>query len=74
VKALNWLNGLFQAIETLHSFPERCAVVPESECVGQEIKHLIYGRYRVLFSIDKHTVYVLHIRHAAQKNLSKDDF
>ena len=72
--AFNWLEGLIQASETLGSMPERCAVAPESEDVGQEIRHLIYGKYRVLFSIEDQTVFVLHIRHGAQKYLSKDQF
>ena len=72
--ALNWFEGLIQAIETLGSMPERCAIAPESEDIGQEIRHLIYGKYRVLFSIEDQTVFVLHIRHGAQKYLSIENF
>jgi plasmid stabilization system protein ParE len=72
--AFDWFEGLIQAIETLGSMPDRCAVAPESEDVGQEIRHLIYGRYRVLFAIGDQTVLVLHIRHGAQKYLSRENF
>lgn len=72
--AVEWFNGLVDAVETLCSMPERCIVAPESEDVGQEIRQLLYGKFRILFSIEKQTVYVLHIRHGAQKHLSKEDF
>lgn len=72
--AINWFNGLVDAVETLQSFPERCPVAPESEDVGREIRHLIYGKYRILFAIEITTVFVLHVRHGAQKYLTKDDF
>lgn len=72
--AFDWFEELIQAIETLSSMPERCAVAPESEEVGQEIRQLLYGRYRILFSIQSEIVFVLHVRHGAQQHLKKDNF
>ena len=72
--AVEWFNGLVDAVETLCSMPERCSVAPESQDVGQEIRQLLYGKFRIIFSIEKQTVYVLHIRHGAQKHLSKENF
>lgn len=72
--ASKWFEGLIQAIESLSTMPERCSMAPESEFVGQEIRHLIYGYYRILFAIEGQTVFVLHIRHSAQKYLSKEEF
>jgi len=40
--------------------------VPESKLFPFEVRHMLYGRalhvYRILFTIDRNTVYVLHIR------------
>ncbi|MCP4545517.1 MAG: type II toxin-antitoxin system RelE/ParE family toxin, partial [bacterium] len=34
-----------------------------------EIRHLIYGSYRVLYTIDENSVHVLHVRHGARRYL-----
>ena len=40
--------------------------------VGElEIRQLVHGAYRILFTIAKDTVYVLHIRHGARQPLGK---
>ena len=72
--ALIWFEGLVKAIETLHVFPERCAIAPESEELGQEIRQLLYGKYRLLFSIENLTVFVLHVRHGAREYLFPEEF
>lgn len=72
--AYNWFEGLLQAIDNLHYLPERCPIAPESEEVGQEIRQLLYGKFRILFSIESQTVFVLHVRHGAQQYLSKENF
>ena len=72
--AVHWFNGLVNAIESLSSMPERCPLAPESEEVGQEIRQLLYGKYRIIFIIKNEEVFVLHIRHGAQEYLSKENF
>ncbi|MGI8641893.1 MAG: hypothetical protein ACR2MG_18340 [Pyrinomonadaceae bacterium] len=41
------------------------------------MRQLIYGKYRILITIDQETVYILHIRHSSQKYirqpLTEDD-
>jgi plasmid stabilization system protein ParE len=41
VNGANWFNGLLAAIDTLASMPHRCAIAPEKEIVGQEIRYLL---------------------------------
>lgn len=72
--AIEWFNGLVDAVGSLSSMPERCVVAPESEEVGQEVRQLFYGKYRILFSIEKQTVFILHVRHGRQKYLAKENF
>jgi plasmid stabilization system protein ParE len=54
--------------QALEQFPHRCPLAPESG-PELEIRQLLYGRYRVLFTITSDTVYVLHIRHGARQQL-----
>jgi hypothetical protein len=38
-----------------------CPVAPESEQLGISIRHLIVGRYRILFTVKGNTVTILHV-------------
>ena len=67
-RAVEWREGLLKAAQTLERFPRRCPLAPESGA-ELEIRQLVYGTYRVLFTIAKDTVYVLHIRHGARQTL-----
>lgn len=66
-RAAEWRKGLLKA-QALDRFPERCPLAPESG-PELEIRQLIYGAYRILFTVAKDTVYVLHIRHGARPPL-----
>lgn len=48
----------------LMQFPKSQPLAPESEKAGREIRHVIFGRYRILFEIVDQTVRVLHVRGA----------
>jgi len=60
-----WYNRLIATIETLGTFPKRCAYAPETDFFETEVRQLLFGRkpnvYRVLFTIEENTVYVLRI-------------
>jgi plasmid stabilization system protein ParE len=64
---LRWFEGLEHAIASLAQMPMRCSVVPEQNLFPFEVRHLLYGRkphiYRVVFTIENQTVYVLHVWH-----------
>ncbi|MGD0947011.1 MAG: type II toxin-antitoxin system RelE/ParE family toxin [Candidatus Binatia bacterium] len=72
--AVRWREGLVEAIGGLEAFPERCALAPEARFFRRKIRQLLYGKrhgvYRLLFEIQKRTVYLLHVRHAARRHLS----
>lgn len=40
------------------------SAAPEDDEFSEEIRQMIVGRYRVLFTIRKHKVHVLHVRGA----------
>jgi len=74
-----WCEGLEEAIRSLSTNPHRCPLAPESREFSQDIRQLLYGKkhgtYRILFCIDEdgRNVDVLHIRHAARRNLRREE-
>ncbi|MBF0182312.1 MAG: type II toxin-antitoxin system RelE/ParE family toxin [Magnetococcales bacterium] len=61
-----WLKGIKKAILDLTSMPESHSIAPESALLESEIRQILHGRgtpWRIFFTIDDSTVYVLHIRH-----------
>lgn len=75
-RALQWFEGLIEAIDGLRTFPHRCPVAPESKRLPCEVRQLVYGHrrsgYRVLFWIreEQQRIIVLRIRHCARLELS----
>ena len=71
-----WMNGLFRAIQSLDTMPLRCPLAFENEFFDEELRQLLYGKrgrvYRILFTISDNEVYVLFVRHSAQKPLSPE--
>jgi plasmid stabilization system protein ParE len=62
-KAKDWARELRRAINLrLPSLPLSCALAPESEDLGIEVRQLIVRRYRVLFIVTRRAVTVLHVR------------
>jgi len=72
-KATLWFFDVQEAIESLANFPLRCPLAPESVTFGSEIRHLLIGKYRILFHVDDEVVYVTHVRHFSQQTLSAED-
>jgi plasmid stabilization system protein ParE len=70
---IRWFLALRDAIASLAEFPKRCSLAPENAVFPFEVRHLLYGRtphvYRILFTIENETVYVLHIRHGRRQPL-----
>ena len=62
-KAKEWVRKLRRTFrKQLTSMPLSCSLAPESEELGVSIRHLIVGRYRVLFTVTGRTVTILHVR------------
>src|SRR5918997_5140594 len=71
--ALRWYEGLMRAFRSLEKNPLRCPLAPEGAFFEEEIRQLIYGRYRILFMVEAETVFVLRVRHGAQAYLTPDE-
>jgi plasmid stabilization system protein ParE len=68
---LRWFEALQDAIASLGEFPNRCPLAPENTVFPFEVRQLLYGKkphvYRILFTIENQTVFVLHIRHGRRQ-------
>ncbi len=62
-----WYENLTAKIESLGTFPNRCAIVQEAEGFDVIVRQLRVGKYRVLFSVDEMTVNILSVRHVKQQ-------
>lgn len=63
--AARWYRNLkTETRKLLTHYPLGQPLAPESEDVTGEVRHMIFGRYRILFEIVENTVRVLHLRGA----------
>ena len=58
-----WYTDLITAIQSLKQLALRCPIADEDAEFNLGIRHLIVGRYRVLYFVDGAAVEILHIRH-----------
>jgi plasmid stabilization system protein ParE len=60
--AARWLDGLFDAAESLADLPRLGRMVPELK--KEDHRELSYGRYRIIYRIDAKQISVLTVRHS----------
>jgi plasmid stabilization system protein ParE len=67
--ALKWLLEIDEAIACLKEFPSRCPIAPESEHLGDTLRHYVFKSHRIIYFIDepKKIVRVLYVRHAKMR-------
>ena len=77
--AERWQDGLEKAVASLEDFPGRCAIVTDLTTPDRQVRQLLYGAYRLLFTLldidgdgDLDTVRLLHVRHGAQGPLTQE--
>lgn len=70
--AEKWLRRLYRQIDALEQMPERCPLAPESEYLHEELRHLLFKSYRVIFRIEKtpKIVRVLYVRHGKRQTIT----
>lgn len=69
--AERWWNGFVDAVLSLEAMPLRCPKIPERRHFKEELRHLIYRRHRIIFSVSGQKVTVVRIYHGAQRPLSE---
>lgn len=64
-QAKKWVTNIRRAIkQRLSLFPNGCPLAPDRDLQEDEVRHLIVGRYRVLFEVEGRLVRVLRVRGA----------
>ncbi len=64
-EAQQWVRQLRSAVsEQLAIVPKAFPLVPEDDKFLEEIRQMVVGRYRILFTIKGRKVHVLHVRGA----------
>ena len=64
-EAQRWVRDLRSSVlKQLSLVPKGFPLAPEDDELSEEIRQMIVGRYRVLFTIRKGKVHVLHVRGA----------
>jgi plasmid stabilization system protein ParE len=77
--AVQWFNGLEQAVYAFATMPLRCPIAPESKKTQRTLRHLLHDHkshmYRAIYEVDtkRKVVVVLAVRHGAREPLSLDE-
>lgn len=69
--AERWLDGLIEKIGSLREHPHRCGYAREHEHGGEdELRQLLYGSHRVIYTVIGERVHILRVRHQRQNELN----
>jgi plasmid stabilization system protein ParE len=68
-----WRQRLEHKMQSLRTIPEACGAAPESDASRREVRQLLHGRYRVLFTVEAKRVFILTIRHCARQFLGGEE-
>lgn len=76
-QAARWYASIYDAIQTLKHFPERCPAAEEADLHPNGIRVLFFGlgqhpTHRILFTVIESEVYILRVRHLSQDFLTGD--
>jgi plasmid stabilization system protein ParE len=71
--ALRWYEGLLKAFRSLERNLLCCPLAPEHVFFDKDIRQLLHGKHRILFTVEGDTVFILRVRHGAQTPLVPDD-
>jgi plasmid stabilization system protein ParE len=66
-------TSIEDVIASLTDLPKRYALAPEAFTHRKEVRHVVVGKYRVVFMVIMETVNILRIRHVAQAPLGPDE-
>ena len=77
VTASAWLDRFYDALQSLSVNPGRCVLAPENPKSKRTLHQYLFGKgrnvFRVVFTIEDDTVWIIRIRRAARKRMTKND-
>ena len=68
-----FVQSLRRRIALLKAFPEGYGLAPEAQAAGVELRQLIHGMYRVLYTVEGKNVTIHAVRHGARRPLRPDE-
>ena len=68
--AWRWRRRLEQRLQVLITSPEAFGFAPEDTEAKAEIRQVLFGKYRILYTVRRQTVFILTVRHGARLFLS----
>lgn len=60
-----WIAGLHEVFATLRTLPNRGRTAPQSPRRGRTVRQVLYGKYRVSYSVIDGRVEITSVRHSA---------
>jgi len=73
LNATGWRHGLEAKLRVLERMPGSFELAPESQDATIEVRQLLYGRYRILYTVRGSTVFVLTVRHGARQFMAPEE-
>lgn len=73
LNAVRWREALRERLRSLDAAPERCGFAPENEVARADVRQLLFGKYRILYTVRERTVFIITIRHGARLFLSGEE-
>ena len=75
MRAQKWFNDLFIALESIREFPERHAVISESDQLKKNLRSFHHHSHRVIYEVQAkvNVVYIVRVYHGARKPLTQMD-
>jgi plasmid stabilization system protein ParE len=67
------IDRILARIRGLSSLPKMCEYARENGMFPEELRQLVVGPYRVIFTLQGREVHVLRIRHGARRPPSPDE-
>ena len=64
-EAEKWIDNIFDYVKRLENFPESGRYVPELT-IRKDLRELVFKNYRIIYRIEKSTVYILTVRNYKQ--------
>ncbi len=74
LNAVRWRQRLEARLRVLERMPESFACAPENQDAEIEVRQLLYGRYRILYTLRGSVVFVLTVRHGARQFMTAKEF
>lgn len=72
LNAERWLQGFYDAVQSLEIMPQRCALARENDFFAEELRQLVFKPVRIVFTVRADIVHILFVRHVARRSLGED--